>query len=113
MSDLKKTNFVVCTNAAEIEDGMYLEQVYLLGWDNKYDWFADDIDACDIITPKGNIKKCKYGLLIDITRNVAAYVGNEQKDCQSYCDDANKEGYDCCVCRLEKDTEGEWRIYKV
>ena len=112
MSNLKKTNFVVCSDANEVKDGMYLEQICLLGWDNKYDWFATDIDACDILTTKGNIKKCKYGLLISITRTVAAYVGHEQTDCQSYCDDANKEGYDCCVCRLEQDATGDWRIYK-
>lgn len=112
MADLKKTNFVVCSCASEVEDGMGLEEVWLLGWDNRTDWFMTDIDSCDILTDKGNVKKCEYGFMIQVSRHECAYVGHEQNDCQSYCDDAIKEGYDCCVCRIEY-IEGEWRVYKV
>lgn len=110
-TELKKTNFVVSTNAAETEDGMYLDELWLLGWDNNTDWFCD-IDSQDIMTPTGRVKKNEFGL-IHTSRHEAAYVGFEQKDCQSYCDDAIKEGYNCCICRLEKDDAGAIRVYKV
>lgn len=110
-TELKKTNFVISTNAAETEDGMYLDELWLLGWDNNTDWFCD-IDSQDIMTPSGRVKKHQFGL-IHTSRHEAAYVGFEQKDCQSYCDDAIAEGYNCCICRLEKDDAGAIRVYKV
>lgn len=110
-SNLKQTNFVISSNAAETEDGMYLDELWLLGWDNNTDWFCD-IDSQDIMTPTGRVKKHEFGI-IHTSSHEAAYVGFEQKDCQSYCDDAIKEGYDCCICRLEKDDTGAIRVYKV
>ena len=110
-TELKNTNFVISTNAAETEDGMYLDELWLLGWDNNTDWFCD-IDSQDIMTPTGRVKKNEFGL-IHTSRHEAAYVGFEQKDCQSYCDDAIAEGYNCCICRLEKDDAGAVRVYKV
>ena len=110
-SNLKQTNFVISSNAAETEDGMYLDELWLLGWDNNTDWFCD-IDSQDIMTPTGRVKKHEFGI-IHTSSHEAAYVGFEQKDCQSYCDDAIDEGYDCCICRLEKDDTGAIRIYKV
>lgn len=110
-SNLKQTNFVISSNAAETEDGMYLDELWLLGWDNNTDWFCD-IDSQDIMTPTGRVKKHEFGI-IHTSSHEAAYVGFEQKDCQSYCDDAIKEGYDCCICRLEKDDVGAIRVYKV
>jgi hypothetical protein len=111
MADLKKTNFVVCSCASEVEDGMYLDELWLLGWDNNTDWFCN-IDSQDIMTPTGRVKKNEFGI-IHTSSHEAAYVGFEQKDCQSYCGDAIKEGYDCCICRLEKDDVGAIRVYKV
>lgn len=111
-NNLETTNYVVCSCASDVEDGMCLDEIWLLGWDNRHDWFTTDIDSCDIMTPKGNIKKCQYGFMIQTSRHESAYVGNTQANCQSYCDDANREGYDCCVCRLEK-VNDEWLVYKV
>lgn len=37
-SNLKQTNFVISTNARETEDSMYLDELWLLGWDNNTDW---------------------------------------------------------------------------
>lgn len=110
-TELKTTNYVVSTSA-DIEDGTYLDELWLLGWDSNTDWFTE-IDAQDIITPKGNVKKCQYGFMIQVNRHESVYVGHEQKNCQSYCDDAIKEGYECCVCRIEKDANGDLVIYKV
>ena len=111
-TNLKQTNFVISTNAAETEDGMYLDELWLLGWDNHTDWYTE-IDSQDIMTPKGNVKKCEYNCMIQVNSHEAAYVSNTLDGCQSYCEDAIDEGYDCCICRLEKDDVGAIRIYKV
>ena len=112
MANLKKTNFVVCSCASQIEDGMCLDEIWLLGWDNRTDWFDTDIDSCDILTENGNVKKNQFGLIF-VDRHTAAYVGETQHDCQSHCDSANREGYDCCVCRIEKDETGDLVVYKI
>ena len=111
-SNLKQTNFVISSNAAETEDGMYLDELWLLGWDNNTDWFCD-IDSQDIMTPKGNVKKCQYGSMIQTSSHECAYVGNTEEDCKKAYEEALNEGYDCCICRLEKDDAGAIRIYKV
>ena len=111
MTELKKTNFVISTSATETEDGMYLEELWLLGWDNNTDWFTD-IDSQDIMTAKGNVKKNKWGL-IETSRHEAAYVGTELKEVESHCKSAIDEGYDCCICRLDKDAAGDVVVYKV
>ncbi len=111
-TELKKTNFVISTNAAETEDGMYLDELWLLGWDNNTDWFCD-IDSQDIMTPKGNVKKCQYGSMIHTSRHETAYVGSELEDVEDACKQAIDEGYNCCICRLEKDPDNNIRIVRV
>lgn len=106
-----KTNYVIVVDYDE--NNPYLEDNYLLGWSNKYDWYDCDTTGDEIMTPKGNIKKCKYSLLIDIDRWVSVYVGTEIKDCLDYCKGGNEEGYDCTVCKLEKDSDGEWIVVPV
>lgn len=112
-SVLETTNFVVCSCASSVEDGMYLEQVWLLGWDNDTDWYTSDIDAQDIMTPSGKVKQCKYGSMIAVSRHETAYVGHTIENCKSACDGGIKEGYDCCILRLETDSEGDVKVYKV
>lgn len=107
---MKNTNFVISTNAAETEDGMYLDELWLLGWDNNTDWFCD-IDSQDILTSTGNVKKNQFGL-IHISRHEAAYVGADLKDVEKAYKEAIDEGYNCCICRLEKDDVGAIRVYK-
>ena len=106
---LETTNYVV---VVDYKEGQTLSDCWLLGWNNKYDWFDCDTCGDEIITPTGRIKKCKYGLLIDIDRWVSVYVGNEISDCQSYCDDGNKEGYNCTICKLEKNGD-DWNLIPV
>ena len=112
-SNLKQTYFVISTNAAETEDGMCLDELWLLGWDNKYDWYADDIDSQDLLTPTGRLKKTDGVCCIQIDRWVGCYVDDNQKWMAETCQSAIDEGYDCCLCRLEKDAEGAIRVYKV
>jgi hypothetical protein len=110
-NNLKKINFVISTNAAETEDGMYLDELWILGWDNNTDWFCD-IDSQDIMTPLGNVKKHQFGM-IHTSSHETAYVGTDIEDVEDYCKSAIKEGYNCCICRLEKDQDNNIRIFKV
>ena len=107
--ELKKTNYVV---VVDYEEGQTLSDCYLLGWNSKYDWYDCDTCGDEIMTQKGNVKKCKFGLLIEVSKWVSVYVGHEQKDCQDYSDGGNKEGYNCTVCRLEKDGD-DYRLIPV
>lgn len=110
-TELKKVNYVISTNAHETEDGMYLDELWLLGWDNDTDWFCD-IDSQDIMTKTGRVKKHEWGM-IHVNRHETAYVGTDLEDVEDYCQSAIDEGYDCCICRLEKDPENNIRIFKV
>jgi hypothetical protein len=105
----KPTNYVIVADYAG-ED--FLPEVYLLGWDNNEDWYTVDIDGSDIMTPTGNVKKNYWGL-IDITKMISAYVGETAEECTDYADGAKDEGYDCTICRLEKDNEGNIRLTPV
>lgn len=101
MADLRKTNYVI---VIDYEEGQMLSDCYLLGWNNKYDWFDCDTCGWEIVTKTGRVKKNRYGLLLEINRDVSIYVTDvDDKNYRSYCDDANREGYDCTVCQLEKD----------
>ena len=105
-TELKKTNYVI---VVDYEEGQYLDEVYLLGWDCNTDWFNCDIDSRDIMTPKGNIKKNHNGL-IDVDSHSSAYVGETSKELFDYARSAKEEGYECTVCRLEKDEDSDWRL---
>ncbi len=104
----KVTNYVV---VVDYEEGQTLSDCWLLGWSNKYDWFDCDTSGDEILTPTGKVKKNEWGI-IHVNSDVGVYVGTEIKDCQSYSDSGNKEGYDCTVCRLEK-TEDDWNLIPV
>lgn len=104
----KNTNYVV---VVDYEAGQTLEDCYLLGWSNKYDWYDCDTCGYEILTPTGSVKKNKYGL-INIDRWVAVYVGETEADCRDYANGGNKEGYKCTVCRLEKSGD-DWNLIPV
>jgi hypothetical protein len=105
----KPTNYVIVVDYNSRDQ--YLDNQSLLGWDNETDWYDHYTDGDDIITPKGNIKRNRFGLIL--IGNVGVYVGENQSDVQSYSDDGNKEGYDCTVCKIEKDSDGEWIVVPV
>ena len=107
--ELKKTNYVIVMDYSKES---YLEEAYLLGWNNNEDWFDTGIDSRDIMTPAGDVKKNHWGL-IDVDSHSSAYVGETFEDCADYANDARKEGYECTVCRLEKDDEGNIRLIPV
>jgi hypothetical protein len=104
----KVTNYVVVVDYVE---GQTLSDCWLLGWNNKYDWFDCDTCGDEILTSTGRVKKNKYGL-IDIDRWVSVYVSDTEEWCRECSNDGNKEGYDCTVCRLEK-IEDDWNLIPV
>lgn len=104
----KKTFYVA---AVDYVTDARLSESWLLGWDNKYDWYATDIDGDDILTPSGRIKKSNYDF-IEVDRWVSALVTTEVNYCKEYSDDAIREGYDCTVCKLEK-KDDEWMLIPV
>jgi hypothetical protein len=108
-SNLRPTNFVIVVDFNPKDT--YLDNQSLLGWDNDTDWFDHYTDGDEIITPKNNIKKNKWGLIQ--VGSVGLYVGEKQSDVQSYSDSGNQEGYDCTVCKLERDSDDEWIVVPV
>lgn len=108
-TNLKTTNFVI---VVDYEEGMLLEEAFLLGWNNKYDWFDCDTCGDEILTPTSRVKKNEWGL-IHIDRWVAVYVGHDQSEVQDHCDSGNKEGYNCTVCKLEKNSDGDWTVVAI
>lgn len=107
-TNLKKTNYVV---AVDYEEGQTLEECHLLGWDCKYDWFDSDTCGWEILTPTGRVKKNKWNL-IDINKDVVVYVGETVDGCKDYADSGNREGYDCTICKVEKDGD-DWMLIPV
>jgi hypothetical protein len=101
-SNLKDTNYVV---VVDYEEDSYLGDSFLLGWSNRYDWFDDSTCGYDILNSDNQVQKNKYGILIEVNDDVSVYVGETLDNCKGYCDGGNQEGYDCTVCKLEKDDD--------
>ena len=107
--EFKKTNYVV---VAHYDGERYLDECCLLGWNNREDWIDTDSYGSDIITPAGNIKNNKYGL-IKVSTHTSVYVGETYDDCKTYCDMGNREGLECVVCKIEKDLFDEIKVIPV
>lgn len=108
-SDWKDTNYVV---VVDYQEDNYLGDSFLLGWSNNYDWFDDNTCGYEILTSDNQVQKSKYGILIEVNDDVSVYVGETLEDCKAYCDSGNQEGYDCTVCKLEKD-DGDYKLIPV
>jgi hypothetical protein len=107
--ELKKTNYVV---VAYYDNEEYLDDCCLLGWNGREDWFDTDYYGYEITTPKNNIKKNDCGL-IWMNTHTSVYVGETYENCKDYCDMGNREDLECVVCKLEKDTDGKWKVIPV
>ena len=105
----KPTNYVIVTDYTDRDN--YLENQTLLGWDNDTDWFDHYTDGDEIITKTGRIKRNKWGQIH--IGSVVLYVGETQSEVQEYSDSGNDEGYDCTVCKIEKNSDGEWIVVPV
>ena len=109
-NNLSKTNYVIVVDFDPSNN--LLEDQYLLGWNSMYDWFDTDTVGDEIITPKGNIKK-NNGWCLFIDKWVGVYVSDKQSNVQEYSKSGNEEGYNCTVCKIEKDSDGEWIVVPV
>jgi hypothetical protein len=108
----RKTNYVIVVDFDE--DNNYLEDQYLLGWNNMYDWFDTDTVGDEIIETDGSIKQNEFGL-IEINRWVMIYVSDGQylDELRDTCKSGNEEDINCTVCKIEKDSDGEWIVVPV
>ena len=112
MKNNLNTNYIIVVDYDE--NNCLLEDQYLLGWDNKSDWFDCDTYGDEIITPSGRVKKNHIGF-IDIDKWVSVYVndGNSLNELFDTCRGGNEEGYDCTVCKIEKDSDGDLIVVPV
>jgi hypothetical protein len=108
MAETSKTNFVVVVDYIE---GQTLDECWLLGWNNKYDWYDCDTVGDEIMTKTGRVKRNKWGL-IEIDRWVSVYVSDTEEWVLNCASDGRDEGYDCTACRLEK-RDGEWFVVSI
>ena len=87
----------------------YLDNVFVLGWDNDTDWF--DYDTGDeLLTKNNNLKRHPHGLVH--VGEVGLYIEENQKNIEDYAESARREGYDFTTCELFKDNDGEWKVRK-
>jgi hypothetical protein len=107
---IMKTNFVIVVDYSE--DNNYLDDNYILGWNNNYDYFDTETTGDSIIDTDGSIMDSEWGL-IHIDRWTAVYVSETADYWKDHCTDANNDGINCTICRIELDNEGQWIVVPV
>ena len=111
---MTETKYVIVVDFNE--DNNYLDDQYLLGWNSNYDWFDTETVGDEIINTDGTIKQNEYGL-IEIDRWTSVYVGSERSlslsTLKDHCKGGNEEDINCTVCKIEKNTDGEWIVVPV
>jgi hypothetical protein len=97
----------------DFEEGICLEDAYILGWDNQIDWYTE-VEGSDIMTNDGKVKPVpnRYGT-IDVSRLISAYVDASADGLTAVVDGASLEGYNCTVCRIETNADDELILVKV
>jgi hypothetical protein len=109
MTKTNPTNYVLVIDFDSTYD--YLEDQLLVGWDNKYDWYTE-VDGCDILTSTGRLRK-RSGCCVDVDRWISCYVDPDLNWMKKTCKDSQDEGYDCILCRIEKNTDNELIVVPV
>ena len=108
---MKKTNYVIVVDFEE--DNNLLEDQYLLGWNNMYDYWDTETVGDDLIKNDGTIKENEFGL-IDIDRWTTIYCNTELTvDFKDTCEGGREDDIDCTICRLEQNNDGEWIVIPV
>jgi len=87
----------------------YLEDVFVLGWDNDSDWF-DSTYGDELLTNNNNLKRHPNGLVH--VGETGLYIEENKDHIEDYAKSARREGYDCVTCELFKDDNGEWKVRK-
>lgn len=109
-SNYKSTNYVIVTDFNPSDN--YLDSQTLLGWDNDTDWYDHYTEGDLLITNTGRIKKNKWGQIF--FGSICVYVSDTlDDDIKDTCKNGNREGYDCTLCKIEKDSEGYWIVVPV
>lgn len=106
---MEKTNFVI---AMDYAGEQYLEELYLLGWDNRDDWYDTLVDAYDIIGDDDTVLPNDHGILF-VDNDTAAYVGETYEQLVEYRDDAIREGYDCTILEIKYNDVGVPVVFPV
>lgn len=88
----------------------YLDNVFVLGWNNDEDWFGYE-NGDDLLTKNNNLKRHSNGLVF--VGETGLYIEENQDHIEDYAKSARDEGYDCVTCEIFKDDEGEWKVKKV
>ena len=110
MAKTNQTNYVIVIDFNPSNN--YLEDQYLIGWDNDTDWYTE-VDGSDLLTPTGRLKKTNGVCCIDVDRWISCYVDDDLKWMTETCKSSQDEGYDCIFCRLEKNTDKELIVVPV
>lgn len=96
----------------DFEEGTYLEAAFLLGWDNQIDWYTE-VYGSDIMTDDGKVKSVPNGYgTIEVSRLISAYVDTTADGLTDVVEGASLEGYDCTICRIETNADGELILVK-
>lgn len=106
---MAKTNYVI---AMDYAGEHYLEELYLLGWNNREDWYDTLVDSYDIIGDDDTVLPNNDGLLF-VDKDTAAYVGETYEQLVDYCNDAIKEGYDCTILEIKYNDAGVPVVFPV
>ena len=92
----------------------YLEDQYLLGWNDNYNYWDTENTGDDIIEVDGNaIKQNSHGLIKTGRWPVIYASDNDISELTNIADNAKYEGYNCTVCKIDKDSEGLWIVVPV
>jgi hypothetical protein len=108
----RQTNYVIVVDFDQ--DNNYFEDQFLLGWNSMYDWYDTDTVGDELIYQDGSIKLNEFGL-IKVSWWVTVYASDESglPDLQDHCKDSIKENLNSTVCKLEKNSNGEWIVVPV
>lgn len=98
--------------ALDFKEVICLEDADLLGWDNQIDWYTE-VYGGDIMTDDGKVKSVPNGYgTIEVSRLISAYVDATADGLNDVVEGASLEGYDCTICRIETNADGELILVK-
>ena len=100
-----KTNYVI---AADYDPTESPENIFIVGWNNNYDWFDCETNLDDIVTDDDKLPDTECGL-IEVDRWTSVYVGETVEDVKEYAESARKEGIDATILQVEI-VDGELKV---
>lgn len=110
MAKTNQTNYVLVIDFDPSYE--YLEDQLMVGWDNDNDCYTE-VEGFDLLTPTGRLKKTDGVCCIRIDKWIGCYVDDDLNWMKKTCESSKDEGYDCIVCRIEKNTDKELIVVPV